>query len=274
MGRADLHLHTSYSDGMATVPQLMDYVEHKTTLDVVAITDHDQIAGCYAALDWLDRYPGGRAQVVFGTEVTTRLGRHVLALFFRPPYPERPFRKFGPVMELAEAVQELGGVLVIPHPTSILVPSLGYRAISRLLTTDAPAAGLEVCNPSPGARGSAAKLRRFNDSWRLAEVGSSDAHHLHFIGGAYTTFPGRSVAHLHTALLEGITEAHWGVSGAVSAVEHARQFFLAMALKPIRDYRATSRARAAAVRNPSPPSSSIGALGALGTAHRGGRGPG
>ena len=44
-GKADMHLHTLYSDGTAGVQALLDHVEHRTDLDVVAITDHERIDG-------------------------------------------------------------------------------------------------------------------------------------------------------------------------------------------------------------------------------------
>ena len=42
LGRADLHLHTRASDGLMSARDLVDYVEHHTDLDVIAITDHDE----------------------------------------------------------------------------------------------------------------------------------------------------------------------------------------------------------------------------------------
>ena len=55
------------------------------TLDVIAITDHDETSASLEARDWAARH-GYRVQVVPGVEVTTREG-HLLALFVeeRPP---------------------------------------------------------------------------------------------------------------------------------------------------------------------------------------------
>src|SRR5439155_507163 len=50
-GKADLHIHTSFSDGMADVPELLDYVESETDLDIIGIVDHDDVRG--AALNRL-----------------------------------------------------------------------------------------------------------------------------------------------------------------------------------------------------------------------------
>src|SRR5438270_10189488 len=78
-GRADVHLHTDEVDGLQSVADLLDYAEHHTDLDVLAITDHDEIRGAWKARD-LAAQRKLRVQVITGTEVTTRHG-HVLALF-------------------------------------------------------------------------------------------------------------------------------------------------------------------------------------------------
>ncbi|MFT3890831.1 MAG: PHP domain-containing protein [Anaerolineales bacterium] len=50
MGLADLHLHTIYSyDGTASVPAVLTRAR-QIGLDVIAITDHDEIAGAIKAL--------------------------------------------------------------------------------------------------------------------------------------------------------------------------------------------------------------------------------
>ena len=45
MGKADLHIHTRVSDGMATIEQVLEYAEQRTELDVIAVTDHEDVAG-------------------------------------------------------------------------------------------------------------------------------------------------------------------------------------------------------------------------------------
>ncbi len=39
MAKADLHVHTSHSDGMYDVAELLDYVESETDLDLFRVTD-------------------------------------------------------------------------------------------------------------------------------------------------------------------------------------------------------------------------------------------
>ena len=49
LGRADLHMHSTYSDGIGTIQQILHHVEHNTDLDVIALTDHDVVEGALRA---------------------------------------------------------------------------------------------------------------------------------------------------------------------------------------------------------------------------------
>jgi predicted metal-dependent phosphoesterase TrpH len=55
-GRADIHIHTTYSDGLATPAQVVRFAE-KSDLDLIAITDHDSVAGALEARELAARYP-------------------------------------------------------------------------------------------------------------------------------------------------------------------------------------------------------------------------
>ena len=55
IGKADLHIHTSLGDGLASVEQIFDFVQNYTDLDVIAITDHDDSRGALQALDLIER---------------------------------------------------------------------------------------------------------------------------------------------------------------------------------------------------------------------------
>jgi len=71
MGFADLHIHTIYSyDGTASVPAVLTKAR-KMGLDVIAITDHDEIAGSLNALELAPKYG---VEVIPGIEVTTSEG--------------------------------------------------------------------------------------------------------------------------------------------------------------------------------------------------------
>ena len=71
MGLADLHLHTIYSyDGTASLPAVLSRAK-QLGLDIIAITDHDEIAGALKALEIAPNYG---VEVIPGIEITTAEG--------------------------------------------------------------------------------------------------------------------------------------------------------------------------------------------------------
>ena len=199
MGKADLHLHTRVSDGMATVEQVVDYVEHRTDLDVVCVTDHEDVTGGLRAREYAAKR-GYRVEVVPGAEVTTLQG-HVLGLFI-----ERTPKSFRSVEPMLEAVHGMGGLAIVPHPMSWLTRSVSRRTLERLVARGEEGVmfdGLETGNPSPAGRVTSAAASRLNAGWGMAEVGGSDAHHLAHIGSGWTAFEGSSADDLRQALVRG-----------------------------------------------------------------------
>ncbi len=235
-GMADLHLHSVWSDGLASVAEIMEYAQEQTALDVIAIADHDQVGGALEAVAWCARHPAARVRAIVATEISAAWGRHILALFFEPPFPSRPFPRFRRLAETIALVRAAGGIVVVPHPLSPLVPSLGRRTLTRLLGAQVPLEALEVCSGAIGGRRKEPLVRALNAAaWHLAPVGSSDAHHLAQIGSAYTSFPGRSPADLKRAILARATSAHWGPAVRVPLMAHAHQSWRSLVVKPARE---------------------------------------
>jgi len=96
---------------MAEIPALLEHVETKTDLQIIAVTDHDTIDGAEAALNlWSrDRYS---FELVMGQEVTT-LNGHLLALWISRPVPS-----LRPLASTLEAIHAQNGLAIIPHPFS------------------------------------------------------------------------------------------------------------------------------------------------------------
>jgi len=200
MGKADLHVHTSFSDGMAGARELLDYVETRTDLDVLAVTDHDDVRGALLARE-LWAKGGYRFDFVPGVEVTTIEG-HLLALFVEEPLPS-----LCRLEEALEAVHRQGGIAVAPHPMNPLTRSLGARELRRADGLH----GIEAANCSPGSGFRRARALALNrERLGLAEVGGSDAHFLDFVGAAYTLFPGKTALELKQAIVGRKTEARNG----------------------------------------------------------------
>lgn len=208
-GKADLHLHTLYSDGTATVAAVLDWVERRTDLDLVAITDHERIDGGLQARE-LHAAGSYHFELVIGEEVTTRRG-HLLALFIEERIP--PLR---PLAETVERIHAAGGIAVAAHPLAPLTPSIGPGSLRRLHHDSDPAHHLdaiELFNPSAAGRARHHARRRLNEELlALPAVGFSDAHVLEGIGTAWTWFPGTSATDFRAALAAGTTEPdgeHW-----------------------------------------------------------------
>src|ERR1044071_2474472 len=191
MGLADLHIHTIYSyDGTATVPGVLQRAQ-EVGLNVIAITDHDEIKGSLKAFDLAPRFG---IEVIPGIEVTTAEG-DLLALFVT--------EKIEPNLSLIETilkVGEAGGICIAPHPMArgMGMKSLGLASLIRAF--DHPEAsriliGIETYNATALDRESnthALNLAaQFPD---LAQVGNSDAHTLQTIGLGTTEFLGHSAA--------------------------------------------------------------------------------
>src|SRR2546426_10371321 len=83
-GRADLHMHTTASDGWPSPQELVDYAR-ATRLSVIAVTDHDTIEGALRAADHAAG-SSSRLQVGIGEEVSSRAG-HIVGLFVQRRVP-------------------------------------------------------------------------------------------------------------------------------------------------------------------------------------------
>ena len=193
-GKADLHMHTSLGDGLASVLQIFEYVENHTDLDIIAITDHDDIRGAMQALE-LAQKRKWRFQVIPGNEITTRQG-HLLALFVTREFPM--LRSLEASME---AVHEAGGLAIAPHPLSWLTTSIREKSLLLQHTTRLPFHGIETFNPSYAGRVSHTRVKELNTTvLHLPEFGGSDAHANSMIGRGFTMFPGTTVEELRRAI--------------------------------------------------------------------------
>jgi len=104
--KADLHIHTAYSDGRGTIREVVAAAK-KAGLDAIAITDHNTSKGYFIA-----RRIAENLIVIPGFEATTTAG-HVIVL----GVVKRSDRKLVlPYEELIERVEELGGVTILAHP--------------------------------------------------------------------------------------------------------------------------------------------------------------
>jgi hypothetical protein len=193
---ADLHIHTTYSDGTATVPDVLAHVA-ASNLHVIAITDHDAIAGALEARQ-LARDFG--VEVIVGEEVSTAEG-HVLALFIEDVLP--PGR---PAAETIAAIHAQGGLCVAPHPYDWAVVSLGRWGLRERCFADWRFDAIEGFNASLTWPRSGANKQAQHVALELGipAVGGSDAHSVATIGTGVTRFAGTSADDLYRAIQGGL----------------------------------------------------------------------
>lgn len=214
-GRADLHIHTRFSDGWPSPAQVVEQ-SRRLALDVIAITDHDTIEGALRALDYAGR-SGRTPRVIVGEEVSTRDG-HVVGLFLK--------KRVRPGLSAAatvNAIHEQDGVAFAAHPfwrterqaRDGRVRGVGWRAAE--LNFDA----IEVENSTPGFYLFNQMAQRLNQEARLAPLGNSDAHILDAVGRSYTSFPGRTPLAVRRAIEARRTRAHRRRYPALALVRYA-----------------------------------------------------
>ena len=114
VNKADIHIHTTYSDGLMTPEAVVEYAAAETELRVIAITDHDTIAGAVAARRYWHCYQRefGHLDIIIGSEITSRDG-DIVGLYLCDDVP--------PAMSAADTVQAIhaqGGLAIAVHPYS------------------------------------------------------------------------------------------------------------------------------------------------------------
>ena len=212
LGRADLHIHTLASDGTSGVLEILEHVEHRTDLDVIAITDHERIDAAVAARAIAQDH-ALRFEVIVGEEVTTR-GGHLLALFI-----EEPIKPLRSLRETIARVHDQGGIAIPAHPL-VPYPLCAQAGSLRRLAGDADARyrpdALETFNPTALGRPRHRQTLDLAAELGMATVGNSDAHTLEAIAQGWSTFPGRTAADLRRAIVERRTHWHGSFHGALA----------------------------------------------------------
>jgi predicted metal-dependent phosphoesterase TrpH len=201
LGRADLHMHSTYSDGIGTIQQILHHVEHNTDLDVIALTDHDVVEGALRARD-LWAKGSYRFDFIVGEEISTKEG-HMLALFIEKRIP--PHLSMERSIDL---VHEQGGLAIVAHPLNpIFRHSCQRDVLDRIfVNNDIWLDGIETWNASfcgIGANRLAMSANREVYGW--PEVGNSDAHTLHAIGRGCTWFEGSTAQEVRATIESGVS---------------------------------------------------------------------
>ena len=212
--RADIHIHSRHSDGLASIPEILNYVEAETDLKVIAITDHNTIEGAILAKSMEQEYG---FEVIVGEEVSSRSG-HIIGLFL-----EKPIRQDMSVTDTLAAIDDQGGIAVIPHPFSSrgVFGPFGRNAFGAAIGELAFHA-LEVYNSIPylgWANRVASEM--FAGGQGIAATGGSDAHVLKGIGTGCTVFRGTTAEDLRASVRRLETRAESNAGGLSMALRYA-----------------------------------------------------
>jgi len=168
-GRADLHLHTTHSDGSYSPAQIVE-LARRAGLAAVAVTDHDAVGGVAVARKAAD---GTGLEVIAGVEITAEYrGRelHLLGYFFRtddgPLTAALEKVRRGRVERFQEMVERLRGcgasldLRGVPPPAA--PEALGRRHLAEMLVRQGLAGSVREAFARwlhDGGRAAAPKLR-------------------------------------------------------------------------------------------------------------------
>jgi predicted metal-dependent phosphoesterase TrpH len=198
---ADLHIHTTASDGVASPAEVVDWVCNKTDLKVIAIADHNTNVGAIEAA----RIVADRAlpiQVIVAQEVESADG-HIIGLW--TPQLVSPSMS---AERTVAAIHAQGGFAIAAHPFAPRLWSRagldrGNRAVYDRVDYD----GMEIANSTPllFVANWMAQLYQHSHGDRFACTGGSDAHILPVIGSSRTYFPGVTADDLREALEARVT---------------------------------------------------------------------
>lgn len=169
--RVELHCHTYWSSDCGVDPTRLLATARRKGLDMIAITDHNQIGGAFEARD-LETFP-----VIVGEEIKTDRGE-LLGYFLHEYIPPGMS-----VQDTARAIKDQGGVVSVPHPFD------RYRssAIERdaLLEIAGELDMIEVFNSRNLKSDDNAAALKFQENQGLIPAVGSDAHSLIEVARSY-----------------------------------------------------------------------------------------
>lgn len=197
MGTADLHIHSIHSyDATTTVRAILKQAAD-VGLDVIAITDHDEIKG---SLEAEQLAPAYGIEAIPGVEISTSEG-HLVALFVRT-LPPAGLSMVDTLIQIGKQ----GGIAIAPHPFNGLPSSLTMEAVFGALANSRVKGilkGIETHNM--GTQNFDKIARKLSVFLPLAKIAASDAHIYWAIGAGRTQFPGVTARDVRYALEDNKT---------------------------------------------------------------------
>lgn len=144
--KIDLHIHTTYSDGAFSPEQVVD-TALECNLDVIALTDHDNILSHKIAYDYVNKN-GYKLEIIPGVEINTIYKGyevHILGYFMDAANPdfvkllkEQQQARINQTRQIVELLNKKAGIRVKFEDIKALVApggSIGRPHIARAITS-------------------------------------------------------------------------------------------------------------------------------------------
>lgn len=171
MFKADLHIHTYYSNDSLIKPRDLVKKAIKIGLKAIAITDHDTIKG---ALKISTEYKHRELIIIPGIEITTEFG-HLLAFNLM-----KEFREKMSFEELIDYIHHEGGIVAPAHP---------FDYFRRFKFTEK---NIHLIDAIEAANSSNLRLNtdikkalEYSEKYNIGYTAGSDAHIIDAVGNAY-----------------------------------------------------------------------------------------
>lgn len=186
MLRAELHVHSSMSDGRDSVRKILSIAVERG-IEVISITDHDTVEGSLEAAELVEE-ENLPIKVLPGVEVSASTG-HILAFGIL-----KDVEAGMSVEETCRKVRELGGVTFLAHPFDFLRG--GSVRLKDFILSD----GVESFNAKSCFNFLA---KRYASKFSKPEIAGSDAHSAKSVGLAINYIPDLNVESLFRASFNG-----------------------------------------------------------------------
>jgi predicted metal-dependent phosphoesterase TrpH len=194
--KIDPHIHSSYSKDAQSKPQDILKQAKKIGLDLIAISDHDEVKGSKIAIELSKDIEG--INVIPSIEISSAEG-HILGFgvedLIKPHLsPE----------ETIDKIHDANGFAIIPHPYSFCRNGLLTNINLNPIKFD----GIEVLNAGSLIGGySSRKSKTTSTKHNIPEFGSSDSHFIDSIGDCYTELDIDSVDDVYDIFKKNKTKA-------------------------------------------------------------------
>jgi predicted metal-dependent phosphoesterase TrpH len=189
----NFHMHTTHSDGQLTPERLVQQAL-EIGLKGFAITDHHQIAGFYAAQDYLVQSrsaiaPEALPQLWTGVEINANLLDvivHILGYGFNPHHPaladyllgEAPMGAIADADRVISAIHQAGGLAVLAHPARYRKPKEDLIPAAVAIGIDGVETYYAYNNPKPWTPSpeQTREVAQISQTYHLLNTCGTDTH--------------------------------------------------------------------------------------------------